>query len=124
LPIFRRKYDAGVLEASERFLAAREGYRDSINSVEVSIRSVGFRIQTIHTQIQLIETALLPQAEQALRSSEAAYSTGVLGVLDLLDSERVLLDVRLGLAQLRSDYVKSLTEMERAIGSAFPEVQP
>ena len=124
LPIFRRKYDAGVLEASERFLAAREGYRDSINSVEVSIRSVGFRIQTIHTQIQLFETALLPQAEQALRSSEAAYSTGVLGVLDLLDSERVLLDVRLGLAQLRSDYIKSLTEMERAIGSAFPEVQP
>jgi len=124
LPIFRRKYDAGVLEASERFLAAREGYRDSINSVEVSVRSVGFRIQTIHTQIQLFETALLPQAEQALRSSEAAYSTGVLGVLDLLDSERVLLDVRLGLAQLRSDYVKSLTEMERAIGSAFPEVQP
>jgi outer membrane protein TolC len=124
LPIFRRKYDAGVLEASERFQAAREGYRDLINSVEVSVRAVGFRIETIRTQIDLFENALLPQADQALRSSEAAYSSGTLGVLDLLDSERVLLEVRLGLAQLRSDYLKSLAEMERAIGSAFPEEQP
>ncbi len=119
LPIFRRKYDAGVLEASERFLAARESYRDLVNSVEVSVRSIGFRIGTIRNQIDLFEDALVPQAEQALRSSEAAYSTGTLGVLDLLDSERMLLDVRLGLAQLRSDYLKSLAEMERAIGVAF-----
>lgn len=120
IPIFRRKYDAGVLEASERFLAARDSYRDLVNSVEVSVRSIGFRIDTIHNQIDLFENALLPQADQALRSSEAAYSTGSLGVLDLLDSERVLLDVRLGLIQLHSDYLKSLAEMERAIGFAFP----
>ena len=57
-------------------------------------------------------------------SAEAAYSTGQLGVLDLLDSERVLLEVRLGLAQLNTDYFKALAEMERAVGTAFPEVQP
>ena len=119
LPIFRRKYDAGVLVASERFLSARVSYREQVNSVEVSVRSIGFRIGTIRNQIELFENALIPQAEQALRSSEAAYSTGMLGVLDLLDSERMLLDVRLGLAQLRSDYLKSLAEMERAIGVAF-----
>jgi cobalt-zinc-cadmium efflux system outer membrane protein len=124
LPIFRRKYDAGVLEASERFLATRESYRDLVNSVEVSVRSIGFRIGTIQNQIDLFENALLPQADQALRSSEAAYSTGTLGVLDLLDSERLLLEVRLGLAQLRSDYLKSLAEMERAIGVAFPRGMP
>ena len=124
LPIFRRKYDAGVLEAKEAFLAARESYRNSVNAVEVSIRSVGFRIQTIQDQISLFENPLLPQVEQALRSAEAAYSTGQLGVLDLLDSERVLLEVQLALAQLRSDYMKALAEMERAIGAPFPEVKP
>jgi len=124
LPIFRRKYDAAVLEATEDFLAARESYRHSVNAVEVSIRSVGFRIQTIQDQISLFENPLLPQAEQALRSAEAAYSTGQLGVLDLLDSERVLLEVQLALAQLRSDYMKALAEMERAIGAPFPEVKP
>ena len=124
LPIFRRKYDAAVLEATEDFLAARERYRSTVNQVEVSIRSVGFRARTIEQQIGLFEDVLLPQAEQALRSSEAAYSTGTLGILDLLDSERVLLEVRLGLAQFDSDYMKALAEMERAIGSPFPEVEP
>ena len=124
LPIFRRKYDAGVLEATESFLAARESHRDRVNSVEFSIRSVGFRIETIEEQISLFEKALLPQAEQSLRSAEAAYSTGQIGVLDLLDAERFLLEVRLGLVQLLSDYMKALAEMERAIGTPFPEVRP
>lgn len=122
VPVWRRKYDAAVLEATEDKLASQEGYRDVVNSVETEVRTVGFRLETITDQIALFEDTLLPQAEQSLRSAEAAYSTGSLGVLDLLDSERVLLNVRLGLAQLRSDYMKSLADMEQAIGAAFPEV--
>ena len=124
LPLSRRKYDAGVLQATEDFLATREAYRDTVNETERAIRSVEFRIRTVQEQLSLFEGTLLPQAEQSLRSAEAAYTTGQLGVLDLLDGERVLLDVRLGLAQLDSDYMKSLAEMERAIGAPFPEVRP
>jgi cobalt-zinc-cadmium efflux system outer membrane protein len=124
LPISRRKYDAGVLEATEDLIAAKHGYRGTVNMVEAAIREAAFRIQTLREQISLYEQVLLPQAQQALRSTEAAYSTGTLGVLDLLDSERVLLDARLGLAQFHGDYMKSLAEMERATGAAFPEVKP
>lgn len=123
IPVQRRKYDAGVLEATEDTFASREGYRDVVNSVETAVRAVGFRIGTQEEQISLFENTLIPQADQALKSTEAAYSTGTLGVLELLDSERVLLNVRLGLAQLRTDYMKSLAEMERAIGAPFPEVK-
>lgn len=123
IPIQRRKYAAAVLEATEDKLASQEGYRDMLNGVEAAVRAIGFRIETLEEQMSLFENTLLPQTEQALRSTEAAYSTGTLGVLELLDSERVLLNVRLGLAQFRSDYMKSLAEMERAIGASFPEVQ-
>jgi cobalt-zinc-cadmium efflux system outer membrane protein len=124
IPIRRRKYDAAVTEATEDKIASREGYRNVVNRMEASIRAIGFKMQTLTEQISLFEHTLLPQAQQALQSTEAAYSTGTLGVLDLLDSERVLLDVRLGLAQLESDYMKSLAEMEHAIGAPFPEVKP
>jgi cobalt-zinc-cadmium efflux system outer membrane protein len=124
IPIGRRKYDAAVQEATEDKIASREGYRNVVSRMEASIRAIGFRIQTLAEQISLYEHTLLPQAQQALQSTEAAYSTGSVGVLDLLDSERVLLDVRQGLAQLDSDYMKSLAEMERAIGARFPEVKP
>ncbi len=124
IPIFRSKYDAGVQEAAERFAASREAYRGVVNQLELAVRSIGFRLKTVEEQIALFERALLPQAEQALRSAETAYSTGTTGVLDLLDSERVLLDARLGLARLETDYMKALAEMERAVGTAFPEEKP
>lgn len=124
IPIFRSKYDAGVQEATERFAAARQAYRSTVNNVGLAVRSIGFRLETIDDQIALFERALLPQAEQALLSTESAYATGTIGVLDLLDSERMLLEVRLGLARLESDYMKALAEMERSIGSAFPEERP
>jgi cobalt-zinc-cadmium efflux system outer membrane protein len=119
IPLRRKKYDAALEEATQDKIASREGYRNIVNSVETSVRSVGFRIETAERQISLFENTLLPQAEQALSSTEAAYSTGTLAILDLLDSERVLLDVRLGLAKLNTDYMKSLAEMERAIGASF-----
>jgi outer membrane protein TolC len=124
LPLHRGKYDAEVAEATEAKLASTHGYQETVNAVESSIREVGFRIGTLREQMTLFNTTLVPQTQQSLQSAEGAYSTGSLGVLDLLDSERVLLDVRLGLAQLITDYMKSLADMERAIGSPFPEVKP
>jgi len=122
LPLGRRKRDAAVLEATESLLASKEDYREQWNRLEAAIRSTAFRLETVEEQISLFERTLMPQAEQSLEASEAAYSTGEIGVLELLDSERVLLDVRLGLAQMTSEYMKALAEMERAIGAPFPEV--
>ncbi|MEJ2245865.1 MAG: TolC family protein [Acidobacteriota bacterium] len=124
IPIQRRKYDAAVAVATEEKIASREGYRDAVNSMEASIRAIGFRIETLDRQISLFGNTLLPQVEQALRSTDAAYSTGEVGVLELLDSERVLLDVRLSLEKFNSDYLKSLAEMERVVGIPFEEKKP
>ena len=121
IPVFGSAYDAGIREASARLAAAEEAYRNAVNGIALAVRSIAFRLTTIEGQLALFESALLPQAEQALRATEEAYSGGITGVLELLDSEEVLLDVRLGLARLQADYMKALAEMERAIGSAFPE---
>ena len=121
LPVYRSNYDAAVREAAARLSAAEEAYRDEVNGVALAVRSTAFQLAAIERQLALFERALLPQAEQALRATEEAYSAGVTGVLELLDSEEVLLDVRLGLARLRADYMKALADMERAIGAPFPE---
>ena len=85
------------------------------------MRAAELRLAMVDEQMTLFETALVPQAEQALSLAETAYSTGTAAIVDLLDSEQVLFEVRLGLARLQSDYMKALAEMERAIGSPFPE---
>ena len=124
LPLFRSKYDAGIREAAERLAAARFAYHGSATEMESEIRSITFRIETIEKQINLFERALVHQAEQALQSTESAYSNGTVEVTGLLDIQRMLLDVQLGLARLQADYLKAVADLERVIGSIVPEGVP
>ena len=121
IPIWRARYDAGVEEANARLEGARANHRHAVVEVDLAVRAAELRLNMVDEQMQLFETALVPQAEQALNLAETAYSTGTAAIGDLLDSEQVLFEVRLGLARLKSDYMKALAEMEWAIGSPFPE---
>ena len=120
IPLRRATYDAGVRGAVARRSASRERHRQALYGVDSAVRSIGFTLTTIDNQLSLFEDALLPQAEQALRATEEAYATGTTSILDLLDSEEVLLDVRLGMVRLEVDYMQALAELECAIGSPFP----
>ncbi|MFQ5739987.1 MAG: TolC family protein [Acidobacteriota bacterium] len=120
IPIRRKKYRAGVAEATETLIAGRREYLNVRNEMEFSIRDQVIRLETLREQIDLFDQALIPQAEETLRSTESAYQTGELGALDLLDSERVLLQVRLVRARYRSDYLRALADLERALGTRFP----
>lgn len=120
IPLWRDKYQAAVREASEQLLAERSNYARILNDVEFAVRDRVIRLETLRDQVRLFESVLIPQAEEALRSSEAAYETGQLGVLDLLDSERVLLEVRLTNRRFYADYLIALADLERALGTRYP----
>ncbi len=124
LPIWRDKYDAGVLEATETLLAEKQNYRKLRNEIHLDIREEVIRLQTLQEQRQLFAEVLIPQNEEALRSTEAAYQTGLVGVLDLLDSERTLLQLRLMEARLETDQWKSLARLELALGAPIPGTVP
>ena len=66
---------------------------------------------------ELLERVLVIQAEQSLRSAESGYAAGSLSSLDLLDAERVLLDVRTGIERARADHAIALARLEGAIGA-------
>jgi len=120
IPLWRDKYRAGIVEATENLIADRHSYQQIRNSIEFSVRDQVIRIQTLQEQIELYGTALIPQAEEALRSTESAYQTGQLGALDLLDSERLLLSSKLIQARYETEYLKALADLERAVGTKFP----
>ena len=120
IPLRRAKYDAGRKQASAALAAAEEAHRSALASVDAEVRAVASRINALGERIALAEGTLLAQAEEALNSTEEAYATGAVGVLDVLDDERMLLDVRLGIVRLKTDYMKALADMERAIGAPFP----
>jgi len=121
IPIWRDKYHAGVVEATERSIAERKNYVQIRNEIEYSIRDQVVRLETLRDQMDLYEKILIPQAEEALRSTEAGYETGQVGALDLLDSERFLLRSRLIQVRYETDYLQAMTNLERAVGTRFPK---
>jgi outer membrane protein TolC len=122
LPVWRRKLAAGVDEASARRLAAEEELRAVAAGIDQSLGDLGARIPLVLKQIALFEDLLLVQAEEALRSAEVAYSSGSTRALDLLDAERVLLDVRVAAARVRADYLIALARLDGALGIPWTDL--
>jgi outer membrane protein, heavy metal efflux system len=116
LPIQRGKLKAGVQEASEMRLAAVERKRDVTTLIDRALGDLAERVRLSGEQVRLFDHVLIVQAEQSLRSAEAAYAAGSVNSLDLLDAERTLLDVRTGAARARSDHAIALARLEGAIG--------
>jgi outer membrane protein TolC len=116
LPIYKRRLDAAVQEAVDRREAAELSRRAVASEIESEIEELLQRIPLIRDQWSLFETVLLPQSEESLHSLTYAYETGRSEVLDLLDAERVLLEVRLGSARALTDLHLAMLDLERTVG--------
>jgi cobalt-zinc-cadmium efflux system outer membrane protein len=116
LPIHRRRLKAGVEEAAELRSAADEGKRTVVTGIDRALGELTERVTLTWKQLRLLRDVLDVQADQSLRSAEAGYSAGTLGSLDLLDAERVLLDVRTAVERTRADYAIAVARLEGAVG--------
>jgi outer membrane protein TolC len=72
--------------------------------------------------VELYRTTLLPQAEQSLRVAEAAYQSDRIDFLNLLDSDRTLVDFRLEYFRNLAEYGKNVAHLERALGVDLAEI--
>jgi outer membrane protein, heavy metal efflux system len=116
LPIKRRKLAAGVEEAAERRVSASERKRAVVTSIDRSLGELLERTRLTWDQLRLLEDVLGIQADQSLRSAESGYSAGSINSLDLLDAERVLLEVRTATERARADYAVAIARLEGAVG--------
>jgi outer membrane protein TolC len=123
LPVWRRRLEAAVEEATQRELAAQEGLRGVATDIERSLGDLLHRIPLTAEQHGLFEDILTVQAEEALRSAESAYAAGNLGALDLLDAERVLLEVRIAAARTLADLAIAVARLEGAVALPLTAVE-
>ncbi|MBW2374184.1 MAG: TolC family protein [Deltaproteobacteria bacterium] len=68
-------------------------------------------------QVQIIEQGLLQEANRALRGAEVAYRSGERGILEYLDAQRTLRDIRLDQLTERGEMERAGIEIERLAGS-------
>jgi len=119
IPIQLGRRSAATEEAEATYRANELTYRNIQNNIRAEVQDLRFQLQSIGRTIDLYNQGLLLQSQSALESALSAYSTGKLDFLNLLDSERMLLQARLGYVEQQSNYQKTLAALERAVGGSL-----
>ncbi len=116
LPLWRESLAASLEEALQRQRVLEFAERQLHSDIERDLGDLLSRLPLLHEQCRLFDRVLLLQAEEALHSAETAYATGKTDVLNLLDAEHVLFDVRRGRLRARADFVVALAQLEGVTG--------
>lgn len=119
-PLWRGKYEAGVRESLARRLATTYERAGEANRLAAELHRAWFEHTDAHRRVRLYEQTLIPRAEESLRASLAGFRAGDTSFLDLLDTERTLLEFALAAERARADRGKWLATLNRLIGEEAP----
>ncbi|MCL5270293.1 MAG: TolC family protein [bacterium] len=97
------------------------GEQATLNQVKAQTRSMALAylqdLDIARREDQLIREIVLPHSRSAYEADLAAYTTGQVSFVDLLDAERGLLDARLELDRARRDLNQTLIRIPAVSGS-------
>ena len=116
LPLWQSKYSAGVREAQKMRAASRAAHQAALRQTGFDVQEASFKLTTARRTLDLYKRELIPQAEARFTADEAGYQTGTVDFLDLLESERFLLNARLMAAMAEGSLGMQFARLERAVG--------
>ena len=117
IPLWRDQYRAGVAEAAAMTAAGTAALESVRRQVASDVAQARVRLLSASRVLDSYRSSLIPQAETRYKASEAAYRAGKVDFLDLLESERFWLDVRLMAAGAEANVGVQAARLERAVGT-------
>ena len=120
LPIFDRN-DGNIAAAESRLTKAETdalAVRDDL--LRALIEAVG-ELEVAATQLNGLKRDVLPVAQSAFDRTKLGYDEGKFDLLNVLDVQRSVFEVRLDLLNARADYEKARVKVEALIGRDIKE---
>lgn len=115
-PWTKGKHDYEIEEALAERQAAKANLAAMKNMALFEVRDTSAKVQAAIRSLSIYRDGLLPQAEQSFQAAVAAYQTGGVNFMTLLDAQRTIRDVRMGYYKALVDYEQSRADLERAVG--------
>ncbi len=112
----RGKYREDVHRESARRTAAEFDLADRELAVREEVRRLTVSIDAARREALLYRDRIIPRAEQALESAQAAWLANRAMFLDVLESRRMLVEGRLGYARAVSEQYQLLSELVLCCG--------
>jgi len=121
LPIWQSKYRAGVREA-EKMVESSTATLDAVRQ-QAAFESADahYKLRAAQRSLEIYEQTLIPQAESRFKASDASYRTGKGDFMDLLESERFLLNARTMAAMAEGNLGMQQARLERTLGTNLEE---
>jgi outer membrane protein TolC len=116
LPLWQSKYRAGVREAQKMRASSRAAREAAVRQSSLDVQDASFKLTTARRTLDLYRNQLIPQAQARLTADQAGYQTGAVNFLDVLESERFLLNARLMAAMAEGNVGMQFARLERAVG--------
>lgn len=110
------KYTSKVQENELNVMRAEEDLSSMRNMTLFEVQDANVRVQTDQNLVLLYKNTVIPQAEQTLQSTIAAYQTGKTEFLMLIDAYRMVLMSRLDYHMSVMNYMASQAALEQAVG--------
>jgi outer membrane protein TolC len=114
---FWRKEKLRVQEADANYQMADASLQSMRNMVRAEVESAFYKVEQAARSVRIFQNTIVPQAEQSLMASRAAYENNKVDFLMLLDSQRTLRDLKLAAHQALADFGTRLAELELAVGT-------
>jgi len=124
LPIFRGKYSGAIREAEEKLASTRSSRDREEDELVGRAEALLFAWQDADRRASLYRGALLPKARESLEATTIAYRTGKGGFLDLIEAQRVLLDLELEGERALTDRGRAAVELGALAGKDWNEEAP
>lgn len=119
VPVWRSKLRAGVRQAEEQHRATVARRSDVENSLEQRLELALFRYRDAERKIDLYRDTLIPLAEASLDVAQEGYESAKVGFLDVIDAQRLLLELQLAFERSLTDHAQRLAEIEMLAGRSL-----
>ena len=124
LPIWRDKIAAEIAAAQHNKRAAEARLTAEQIAVGVDFAEQSFMIREAGRELSLLSERLLPRARQSLEVSRAAYRSGQVDFLNVIDAERSLLDFQLDEIAAHTEREVALAQLSLIVAGVPPAGAP
>jgi outer membrane protein TolC len=122
IPLWRGKYKAARNEAAANRRSLESEFEDRLNSLKAEITSSLATLGDANRRLKLYGAELLGLARQAVENSRTSYEGGRTGILEVIDSERSLLDLQLIYWRAAADAWQQRIIIQTIANQPIPEI--
>ena len=123
LPLWPGRTRAGIREADRMIAASQAALKASKQQAGLDVQQAHFNAKAARETLGLYRDSLIPQAQARFEASEAGYRAGKVDFMDLLESERFLLEARIMAAMAVGEAGMQSARLERAIGAGTEDAK-